>query len=571
MRWDWRILKPKSEEVVKLYETLGISPLLANLLVNRRINHPSEADRFLNPKFSDLHDPFLFKDMGKAVHRLKRAVSQKEKILIYGDYDVDGITGMAILIKILRAMGAIPVFYIPHRVEEGYGISEEGVRFAIDNNIKLVITVDCGVTNVSQIEDLKRAGIDVIITDHHEPDIESLPLGAFCLLDPLYPGETYPDKYLSGAGVAFKLAQAISGEFSHVKEMLDLVALGTVADVCQLKGENRVLVRHGLSRLSETRRVGIKALLEVAQISKKEIFPTDVSFILGPRINAMGRLDSAELALKLFLTDSLSEALDIAKTLNMMNRKRQEIEEDIYNEAVNRIEREINFKDERAIVLGGEHWHQGVIGIVASKLTQRYLRPVILFSLKNKMAVGSGRVSLEKVHLFKILEKCKHLFQSYGGHRSACGIKMQESLLPEFRSQLNRVLKEDLDEVAFTPIAYIDKELTFDSLSPDLIAECARLAPFGEGNPLPTFISRRLQFKDRLGYRNCRNGRQTSIWVTDGSFTYQAKGKDFGTWVSLVDSKTEFDLVYRIQMLNQRGESHICLNVHDFQPLQELI
>lgn len=563
MQKIWQVLRPKTNHMLGLMNALGISSLLAHLLVSRQIENPDDAERFLNPMLSDLHAPSLFKDMEKAVRRIKRAVENKERILIYGDYDVDGITAMTVLIRTLKTRGADLDFYIPHRIEEGYGISEEGVRFAIENRISLVITVDCGIADVSRIEDFRRAGIEVIITDHHEPDYGRLPVSACAIINPLYPGETYPDKNLSGVGVAFKLARAVLGETSGVDDMLDLVALGTVADVCPLRGENRILVKYGLTEIGNSKKPGIKALREVADISRRTISANDVSFILGPRINAMGRLDSAELALRLFLTDSLSEGMEIAETLNAMNRKRQEIEETIYNAAVNRIEREINFKDEYAIVLGDSDWHQGVIGIVAGKLAERYFRPVILFSLDNKIASGSGRVKSGNIHLFKLLDKCRHLIGSFGGHKSACGIKMQEELIPHFRSRLNQAIREMIDGDAFTPMVYIDGELGLDSLGTELIAEFERLAPFGEGNPFPNFVCRQVRLKDKLTKRNGRSN--SAVWVTDGRFTYQAKGRDFVNAVTLLNPEEEFDLVYQPRSLNRMGEQYIYLNVQDFR------
>ncbi|MFN7169998.1 MAG: single-stranded-DNA-specific exonuclease RecJ, partial [Candidatus Omnitrophota bacterium] len=553
MRKIWKILPPQTEKILYLTESLGISTLLAHLLINRRIETPEEAERFLNPHFSNLHDPFLFKDMRKAVERIKKAIEKKEKILIYGDYDVDGITGMAILIKIIKNLGGRVDYYIPHRIEEGYGISKEGVNFIIENEFNLVITVDCGTTNVSEIEALTRSGIDVIVTDHHEVE-EIYPLSAFSIINPFIPQENYPENNLSGAGVVFKLAQAIFGKSSEINEFLDLVCLGTIADVSPLKGENRILVNYGLLKVSESKRPGVRALMEVADIGGKKISPYEISFILGPRINAMGRLDSAELSLKLFLTESLSEAMELAKVLDITNRKRQEIEEEIYNEAISRIEQEINFKEDFSIVLDSPHWHQGVIGIVASKLSQRYMRPVILFSLKDRLASGSGRVDLEGIHLLKILEQCKHLFITYGGHKSACGIKMGEGSVPIFKSLFNRLIRENFPPEIFSPLLYIDGELSFSSLSPDLVKECNKLAPFGEGNRPPLFVTRGLRLKNIL--HNRRRNRE-EVWITDGHFTYQAKGKDFENWICQKEEETSFDLVYTPRLFKLQDEDYL--------------
>ncbi|MCM8784224.1 MAG: single-stranded-DNA-specific exonuclease RecJ [Candidatus Omnitrophica bacterium] len=564
MQKIWRILQPDSDKVSRLTKSLGISPLLAQLLINRKIDSPDEAYAFLNPSFADLYDPFLFKDMGKTVSRIKKAIEKKENILIYGDYDVDGITGTAILIKLLREYGGRVFYYIPHRIEEGYGISEEGINYAVDKNINLVITVDCGITNASEVASLAKRGIDVVITDHHEPEERNLPIQAFAIVNPLCQGETYPDKNLSGVGVVFKLAQALLDKdgFLEIKKLLDLVCLGTIADISPLLGENRILVRYGLLQLNESQLPGVKALMEVSAIENKKISPYDISFILGPRINAMGRLDSAEASLKLFITESLSEALEIAKVLDNTNRKRQGIEEDIYNEAVSRIEREVNFKEDFSIVLGDERWHQGVVGIVASKLSQRYSRPVILFSFKDSIASGSGRVDLEDIHLIKVLDRCAHLFISYGGHKSACGIKMERDLIPQFKLLFNQLLKETITSEIFSTSLYIDGELPFSLLNSDLINDFNQLAPFGEGNPVPVFVSYGLRLKDML---NNRNRNRLEIWVTDGSFTYQARGRDFENWISQAEKGKSFDLAYIPRLLSFRGQEYISLNIEDFR------
>lgn len=570
MQRNWQTLNSSIIAIDKISRDLGISSLLARLIINRGIREPKEAVKFLNPEVSDLHDPFLFKDMKKTVERIKEAISREEKILVYGDYDVDGITASAILIKTLKSMGADPLSYIPNRIEEGYGISEQGVKFVLDNGVKLVITVDCGIANVSEIEILKKEGVEMIVTDHHEPDPGHLPLNAYSVLNPFLPGESYPERYLSGVGVAFKLIQALSGGFSRVEDILDLVALGTVADVSLLKGENRVLVNCGLSKIGKTRNIGIKALIEAADLNRRVFSARDIGFILGPRINAMGRLGSAELALKLFLTDSVSEARGIAEKLNTMNRKRQEIEADIYNSAVNRIEREINFKDEHAIVLGDYNWHQGVLGIVAGKLAERYSRPAILLSLNNKVATGSGRARFEGIHLFKLLDKCKKLLIAFGGHKSACGVKMQEELLPEFRSELNKAIREEIDENTFVSSAYIDSELNLSEITPELFKDLDRLAPFGEGNPLPTFISRGLRFKvNSASANNNGNNRNFTLWITDGKWTYEARGKDFQNWASLVPQDAEFNLVYNLRLLSNRMENSACLDVQDFEIVKQ--
>ncbi|MCM8765440.1 MAG: single-stranded-DNA-specific exonuclease RecJ [Candidatus Omnitrophica bacterium] len=561
MQKIWQILKPETDKVLRLTKSLGISSFLAQLLINRKIETPEEAEKFLNPSFSDLYDPFLFKDMGKSVERIKRAIERKEKILVYGDYDVDGITGMTILLKILKQLGGRVDYYIPHRLEEGYGISPEGVNFIKENRFNLVITVDCGTTDTAEIEILAKEGIDVVVTDHHELG-ETSPVSVYSLINPFAPQETYPEKSLSGSGVAFKLAQAILGNSSEIKEFLDLVCLGTIADISPLKGENRILVNYGLINLNESKKPGVRALMEVAEIGGKKISPYEISFILGPRINAMGRLDSAELSLKLFLTESLSEAMELAKLLDITNRRRQEIEEEIYNEAISRIEREINFKEDFSIVLESPHWHQGVIGIVASKLFQRYRRPVILFSLKDRLASGSGRVDLEDVHLLKILERCKHLFLTYGGHKSACGIKMEEDFLLPFKNLFNQLLKENFSPEVFLPLLYIDGELNFSSLSPALVEECNKLAPFGEDNAPPLFVTHRLKLKNLL--RNRRRNRE-EVWVTDGFFTYQARGKDFEAWVSQLGREDYFDLVYTPRSGKLQGENYLSLEVKDFR------
>ncbi|MCX5716106.1 MAG: single-stranded-DNA-specific exonuclease RecJ, partial [Candidatus Omnitrophica bacterium] len=404
-------------------------------------------------------------------------------------------TAVAILVTFLKKHGALTDWYIPHRLDEGYGLNQEAAKVVVGRGTGLLITVDCGTTDKKEVEYFNTKGIDVIIVDHHRVQAESMP-DAFALVNPWQPDCEYPFKELSAAGLAYKLTLAFSGDITHSdEEFLDLVAVGTVADVVSQTGENRILTKLGLKRLGSTKRPGLKALMDAGGISGREILARHVGFVIGPRINASGRIGSPELALKLLLTEDKAEAREMAEVLNQENSFRQKIQEEILREAVTKIEGEFNFKDNKVIVVWGEGWHPGVIGIVASKIADRFYRPAIVFSVQKEFAKGSGR-SIENFHLFDAVSRCSSLLEDFGGHEAACGIRVPKENIERFRDFINTVAQDMLTPADLVPKIEVDMELPVSELTADLIEELQRLEPFGEGNPYPLFVSNNLLLKD---------------------------------------------------------------------------
>jgi single-stranded-DNA-specific exonuclease len=518
MKKIWNI-KPVNSSIQDVFSRqLNISKITAQLLSNRGIDSAKEAGEFIACSLSSCHDPFLMKDMGLAVERIKNAIVAKEKILVYGDYDVDGMTGVTVLYMALKNLGADAQTYIPNRLEEGYGLNTGAIKKAERNGVSLIVTVDCGIGSFTEIEHAKAYKIDVIVTDHHEIVGSRLP-PAYAVINPLQEGCKYPFKHLAGVGIAYKLVKALyEGTPFLAEDFLDLVSLGTIADIVPLKGENRILAKHGLDEINRGRRIGLEALREASGLNGKEVSSGHIGFILGPRINAMGRIGSPHKALELLMASDKEEALKLAKMLNAENRNRQKIEAGILEEALSKVEREVNFKQHKVIVLGGENWHPGVIGIVASRIADRFYRPTILVSLSGKNCKGSGR-SIDKFNLFDAILKCKDLLVGFGGHEGACGITIERDKLDEFREMINSLTYKDTVEEIFSPQLNIDMDIPLSNLTESVIGEIEKLAPFGEENPRPVFSSRNLLVKE--GMRQIgKNG--FKVWVTDNSTTCEA-------------------------------------------------
>lgn len=535
---------------------LGISKILAQVLINRNIKTTGEAKEFLNVSAEQLLDPYLFSQMPKAVDIIKRAVRNKERVMIFGDYDVDGITALALLKDTLRKMGLEAVHYLPHRIKEGYGLNRNILQLAPQKNIKVLITVDCGISNHREIAELRRHNIDVIVTDHHEPSGTELP-PASSLINPKLNGSGYKYRDLAGVGVAYKFCQAISG--SKLLEDLDLVSLGTIADSVPLTGENRIIAKEGLSRLPRTKRAGLKALIENAGIENKKFTSTFVSFILGPRINASGRMDTAEISLDLLMSSDPQEAEGLVKIIEAHNRQRQKVENKILEEAEDLINKEINFKKHKIIVIAKEDWHQGVLGIVASKLADRFYRPAIVISLNEDLCRGSAR-SIKNFHLLDALAECKQFLNAFGGHAHAAGLVITKDSIEDFKNNINRLAHERLSLEDLFPSLDVDMELGLADLSEEMISELDALEPFGTANPEPLFYTRNLQLKSAPQVLS----RETlKFWVTDGEVTYEAIGFGMSNFKDSLIAADYFDLVYTPKIDNWRGEGSILLEAKD--------
>jgi len=562
----WKIKNPDITKQGFLSDSLGISGIMAQLLVNRGISGIDQARTFLSGDVSELYNPFLMEGMHEAVHRLKKAIDKKEKILIHGDYDVDGITSIAVMVFTLRGLGLEPLYYIPDRLTEGYGLSSGGVEEAIKTGARLVLTVDCGISSRKEVETLNSHNIDVIITDHHEvPDV--LP-PAYAIINPLQKDCAYPDKNLSGVSVAFKLCEALCSEYNvkNAWRYIDLVSMGTVSDVAPLIGENRILVKEGLKLLKNGgANRGLKALIEASGIKNREPGSFEIGFILGPRINAAGRLGSAREAVELLLADDDDKARHLAVKLNKSNRERQKIEGMTLKEALSKVDREINFKEHKIIVLHKEEWHTGVIGIVASRVSDRYYRPCILISTKDGIGRGSGR-SIENFHLFDALSGCGDFLKEYGGHKYACGLTILEENLSKFTKSINEIANTVLTPEDLVPCLDIDMEIPLGSMDENVVEGINGLQPFGESNPEPVFCSSNLKLARPAVIIK---GEHVKLWVSDGNKTLEAIGfglardKDIG---SIVKKSQALDMAYTVSFNNWQGMRSIQLKIKDITP-----
>ena len=479
--------------VNQLATELNLPPVVTKILVARGLKTKSEAEKFLTPSLADMQDPFILMGMEKGVERIIQALRDKEKIMIFGDYDVDGITATSLLFLVLNKLGAEVTYYLPNRLIEGYGLSEEGITEAERRGVRLIVSVDCGITAIDEVTYAKDRGIDTIITDHHEPQ-QILPQ-ASAIINPKATGQDYRGGELSGVGVAFKFAQAIlrrlGQDESELEDHLDLVALGTAADIVPLVGENRILTKLGMDQISRTTKPGLKSLIFVSGILGQKIGTGQVVFILAPRINAVGRLGDAELAIKLLTTKDEHKAAEMARVLDEENRRRKHIDETTLEEALELIEQNVDLASDKAIVLASSGWHQGVIGIVASRLVERFHRPTIMISIDGEEGKGSAR-SIPGFHLYDALKECEEFLLKYGGHKYAAGLSISPDKIHPFRDKFKKVTNGKLTPEDMIPRLLIDSELQLDQINPELVRILELLAPFGPQNMRPIFLTRNL-------------------------------------------------------------------------------
>ena len=489
----WIVREHDAERAASLARVLGVSPILAALLITRGYAEERDARVFLSPTYDQLHEPYSMLGMKEAVQRLQHAIANGERVLIYGDYDVDGTTGTAILLRALKLLGANVGFHIPHRFTEGYGIQQAALEKAFADGCKLVVSVDCGIRAHEPLYWAREVGLDVIITDHHLPDEKEGAPPAFAVLNPNQAGCAYPDKNLAGVGVAFKLVHALfreHGREAQVPAFMKVVAIGTVADVAKLTGENRTIVAIGLKDLARVANPGLRALISVAGCGDgKGMTAYDLGFRLGPRINAAGRMDAASAVVELFDTRDADVARKLANHLDARNEERKTVQQQIIDLAIAEL---TDAKDSFVAVIAGEGWHRGVIGIAASKIAERLNRPCVVLSIDGEMAHGSGR-SIEAYHLLNGLTACADLFEKFGGHSHAAGVAIRTDRIEEFRRRLNehagsRLTPEDLE-----PSVNIDFEVPPESVTFGLARELEALEPFGAGNPRPVFLTKNLR------------------------------------------------------------------------------
>jgi len=554
------VLKPISEEAKRLALDLDLPVEAAQILVNRGIDDSAQAHSFLYGELSDLHDPYLMKGMRNAVLRIRKAISGREKILIFGDYDVDGILSVVTLSKALKSLGAKVDFFIPNRLEEGYGLKEKYVDLALLKKASLIISVDCGIKAVEFVEKAGHKDLDVIVTDHHQPG-PRLP-HALAILNPALPDSTYPFKNLAGIGVVFKLIQALldyESKSSQLPHYLKLVSIGTVADIVELKDENRIFVKFGLKGLEDVNNIGLKSLMDICGITGRRVSVGDLGFRIGPRINAAGRLGMTELAVKLFFSDSPEDVKEITRSLDKLNSRRQRIEEKVFNQAKDLVKKRALDKRYKLLLLGCEEWHRGVIGIVASKIKDEFYRPVILFSYKDGKAFGSGR-SIREFPLIDCLEKNKDIFLNYGGHTMAVGCELAREDMQSLKKRMNAFVNSRITDEQLKRKIHIDAKVGFEDINLSLLDMLSMFSPFGLGNPRPLFLT---EMAEIVTKPRKIHGKHCKFLVKQDGRIFESIGWGKGEWADEMETGDKLNIVYSLQISEYLGVERLTLFLED--------
>jgi single-stranded-DNA-specific exonuclease len=552
----WKIKEIDDDYAIKsLADSLNISEVLSRLLILRNIKNFSQARFFFRPALDSLYDPFLMDGMEKATSRVIKALTENQLITVYGDYDVDGTCSTALMYMFLKELGANVEFYIPRRLTEGYGVSRSGIEYAKSRNTSLLISVDCGITAVEETDYAAELGIDVIICDHHQPK-DQLPK-AYAVLDPIKPGCNYPFKYLSGAGVAFKLAQGVSeriGKRGLPLQYLDLVALAGAADIVPLVDENRVLVKEGLDLVNTNPRAGIKALIETSNMEPGNLTSGQVVFTIAPRINAVGRLGDAQRAVELLITQDPSEAIKLAGILESENYQRRKIDEDTFLKALNIVENSVDLDTDIPIILHQEEWHPGVIGIVASRLVEKFYRPTIMLTTIDGVAKGSAR-SISNFNIYDALKKCEDLLIHFGGHQAAAGLAVEIDKIDQFRTKFNQVVKESMNEDDLLPEIHIDSKLKFSEITPKFLRIIDQFSPFGPGNMRPVFLSENVEVVGSPRVVGS-NHLVVSLRQSGSDKVFDCIGFNMGNFCSLIGIAGNcIDVVYTIDKTTRDGRT----------------
>lgn len=571
-KWIYSELTDEQNEIKnKLANELSISPVLAKLLVQRGIVTFDDARSFFRPDLNDLHDPFLMKDMDKAVERLTKAMQRNEKILIYGDYDVDGTTSVSLVYRFLVKFYSNLDFYIPDRYNEGYGISIKGIDFAAQNNFKLIIALDCGIKAVEKIKYAKTLGVDFIICDHHNPDDELPP--AVAVLDSKRADCNYPYKHLSGCGVGFKLMQAFAMEnnirFEELIPLLDLVALSIASDIVPITGENRILAFYGLKQINSNPSTGVKAIIEVCGLKDREISISDIVFKIGPRINASGRMKLATEAVELMVSRDYNFAYERSGTINEYNNDRKDLDKNITDDAIALIRQDDTYSERKSIVVFKPDWHKGVIGIVASRLAEEYYKPSVVLTESNGFASGSAR-SVLGFDLYKAVESCKDLLENFGGHMYAAGLTMKIEHVDEFSRRFEKYVAEHIEEDQTYPQIDIDAIIEFKDITPKFFRVLKQFGPFGPGNMKPVFESKnvydfgssRLVGKDQ---------EHLKLELTDSSSENVMSGIAFRMYEfnDHLKALNPLDICYTLEENNFNGNTSIQLMIRDIKKVEK--
>lgn len=570
MNYKWNYIpasEERQEEAKRLANELGINPILGQFLLDRGISSVSEAKRFFRPQLSDLHDPFLYTDMDIAVDRLNQALGLKERILVYGDYDVDGCTAVALVYKFLQQYYSNIDYYIPDRYEEGYGVSYKGVDFAYETGVKLIIVLDCGIKAVEEIAYAKDKGIDFIICDHHVPD-DVLP-PAVAILNAKRTESAYPYPHLSGCGVGFKFMQAFAKSngipFSQLLSLLDLCAVSIASDIVPIMGENRILAYHGLRQLNSNPSVGLKAIIDICGLSGKEITINDIIFKIGPRINASGRMQNGKEAVALLVERNYKTAYHNADMINHYNEQRKDLDKAMTEEANKIVEGLKEDNDSKAIVLYNEEWHKGVIGIVASRLTEIYFQPAVVLTRTDNMATGSAR-SVAGFDIYSAIASCRDILENFGGHTYAAGLSLKVEHVPEFKRRFEEYVQENILHEQTLPNIDIDAIIGFQDITHKFFTDLKRFQPFGPDNTKPIFCTEKV-YDYGTSKVVGREQEHIKLELVDGSSSRIMNGIAFGqsSQALYIKSKQSFDIVYTLEdNTHKRGE--IQLQIEDIKP-----
>ena len=573
MQFKWNYEPPTSEKqqaAKELAEKIGMSPTLATLLIQRGIRTESAAKRFFRPMLNELIDPFLMNDMDLAVDRLNDAMGRKERIMVYGDYDVDGCTAVALVYKFLQQFYSNMEYYIPDRYEEGYGVSIKGIDYAAEAGVKLIIVLDCGIKAIDEITYAKERGIDFIICDHHVPD-EVMP-PAVAILNPKRTDSTYPYHHLSGCGVGFKFMQAFAKNngipFSRLIPLLDFCALSIAADLVPIDGENRTLAFHGLKQLNQAPSVGLKAIIEICGLNNRELTMSDIVFKIGPRINASGRMQNGTETVTLLVEKDLQKALMEATRINQYNDQRRDVDKQMTEEANEIVERLESQQHMQSIVLYDEGWKKGVVGIVASRLTELYFRPTVVLTIINGIASGSAR-SVAGFDIYEAIKSCRDLLENFGGHTYAVGLTLKQENIPEFRRRFQEYVATHIMPEQTQQTLDIDMELDFQHINKRLLSELKKLAPHGPANEKPLFLTRNV-YDYGTSKVVGRHQEHIKLELVDSKSAVVMNGIAFGQSAAAryIKSKRSFDIVYTIEENTyKRGE--VQLQIEDIRPSED--
>ena len=570
MNFKWNYVPPTSERkqaAKELADKIGMSPILADLLIQRGIKTESAAKRFFRPMLSELIDPFLMNDMDVAVDRLNDAMGRKERIMVYGDYDVDGCTAVALVYKFLQQFYSNIEYYIPDRYEEGYGVSRKGIDYAAERDVKLIIVLDCGIKAIDEIAYAKERGVDFIICDHHVPDEEMPP--AVAILNPKREDSTYPFKDLCGCGVGFKFMQAFAKNngipFSRLIPLLDFCAVSIAADIVPVVGENRTLAFHGLKQLNQNPSIGLKAIIEICGLTGRELTMSDIVFKIGPRINASGRMQNGTEAVDLLVEKDFSQALAEANHVNEYNDQRRDIDKQMTEEANEIVARLESQQHMQSIVLYDENWKKGVVGIVASRLTELYFRPTVVLTIIDGLATGSAR-SVAGFDIYDAIKSCRDLLQNFGGHTYAVGLSLKQENIPEFRRRFQEYVSNHILPEQTQALLDIEEEVDFRDINKKLLNDLKKFAPHGPNNPKPLFCTRNV-YDYGTSKVVGRNQEHIKLELVDSLSSNVMNGIAFGQSAAAryIKSKRSLDIVYTIEE-NTYKRGDIQLQIEDIQP-----